>query len=68
MAEPYRFGGPISESVQRMKARRIARAVVHARAEPMGVSAFGMPILRGEVAPAATQSLLSRTADGVRQP
>lgn len=43
---PYRFGGPIPESVQRLKARRVALAAVakQMRNKPVGFDALGMPI------------------------
>ncbi len=69
MAEQrYRFGGPIPESVQRMKARRLARAVGVTPAEPIGIDTLGMPIFRAEAWSAATRSRPSPTAGGFPQP
>lgn len=68
MTERYRFGGPIPESVQRLKSRRVARANPPAPVKPIGVDALGMPILPRGAVSEAMQSRPSPTADGSPQP
>ncbi len=68
MTERYRFGGPIPESVQRLKSRRVARANTPAPVKPISVDALGMPIFRQVSGSAAMQSRPSPTADGSPQP
>lgn len=68
MTERYRFGGPIPESVQRLKSRRVARAITPAHIKPVGVDALGMLIFPRGATSGAMQSRPSPTADGSPQP
>lgn len=63
----YRFGGPIPESAQRMKDRRVARENMQAQrrrtAPPIGVDVLGMPIFPEGAVPEVVRSLASPCAD-----